>query len=229
MINPTHLVPVPRATSGLAPQIDTGMTTLSGGLVATTPGLPKAGGVVTWKKGPEWHELWTLDDATLDATKGMFLWGSDPLPAGTTGQDHLNEVKNNANPAGPGAFAHLRFRYYRLPSPAAVAAYALADAAGSLYTLYSGIGPHSPSYAGASLTETGRLYRVDLGNDTFRDFIVLENSYTPPDADTVWEIASAQGAVPATVADFLSDERAAQGPAQWRFVQVEYTWIRYQP
>ncbi|MFT4627270.1 MAG: hypothetical protein ACI8PZ_005952 [Myxococcota bacterium] len=229
MIDPNTLVPVPRATSGLAPQIDTGMTTLSGGLVATTPGLPKAGGVVTWKKGPEWHELWTLDDATLDPKKGMFLWGSDPLPAGTTGQDHLAAVKGLAAPAGPSAFAHLRFSYYRLPSPAAVAAYALADAVGSLYWLHSGIGPHSPGYAGASLTQTGRLYRVDLGSDTFRDFIVLQNNYTPPDADTVWEIASAVGPTPATVADFLDDERIAQGAALWRFVQVEYTWIRYQP
>lgn len=240
-MDPTlYQTPVPKATSGLAPQLDTGLTTLTAGVMPIVPTkLPiSSGNVVTWKSGAKWHELWQVDDAAgVAAANAMWLHGSDPLPTSFDGPAAVAALEAKADPAGTGEFAHLDFRYYRLPSFATINGMntAVTNPPGSTATLWrlrSGHGAHSPTYvAGTALTETGRLYRVDLGNGQAWDYYVLESAFTSPDADTAWELELEPdpNQVPASVKDFLIAERTAQGGELWRFVACEATWTNFTP
>jgi hypothetical protein len=234
LVNPLLLsTPVPRATSGLAPQLDTGLTTLTAGVMdlALPPSLPAAvGRVHTWRTGASWHELWEIDDVTdVDAKAAMWLHGNAPLPTPFSPAALTADLFAKRDPAGPGRYAHLIFRYYRIPSQSNINALSEPSGQRSFWRLRSGRGAHSPSFAGKPLTETGRLLRYTQNDGATEDYIVLQSDFSAPDADIAWELEEETSTIPGSLRGFLTAERAKPGSAQWRFVPVAYTWHTFDP
>ena len=225
----------PRATRGLAPQLDPGVTTLAAGLVAATPaaGPVAIGQVTTWKKQSKYNELWEIEDAAaVDAAGALWVYDSAPVPATFDGDAALAALAAKQNAAGAGRYMHLAFKYLRLPDPLVLAALP-DDPAGSTATLWhlrGGQGPHSPAYtAPLNLSDTGVLYRLELADGSWEDHYVLHTTHTPPDADTAWELEAAAAATPTSLRAFLQQQQALPGSAQFAFVPVAYTVHAYTP